>query len=68
MADRAFDRMFNDAQAREVAAEEAYFASLPKKRTAADDEDDLRKTAAPMTAADAMSRILLAWKDKDYFR
>lgn len=68
MADRAFDRMFNAAQAREAAAEEAYFAALPKKRSSADDEEDLRKAAAPMTAADAIARILLAWKDKDYFR
>ena len=68
MADRAFDRIFNEAAAREAAAEEAYFASVPKKRTAADDEEDLRKAAAPMTAADAIARILLAWKDKAYFR
>lgn len=37
-------------------------------RTAADDEEDLRHEAAPMTAADAIKRTLLAWKDKDYFR
>ena len=48
--------------------EEAYLNAQPKVRTAADDEEDLRKEAAPMTAADAIKRTLLAWKDKDYFR
>mmetsp|Transcript_14202 Transcript_14202/g.42894 ORF Transcript_14202/g.42894 Transcript_14202/m.42894 type:complete len:285 (+) Transcript_14202:496-1350(+) len=68
MADRAFDRLFNEAQAKERAVEEAYLAAQPKVRTAADDEEDLRHEAAPMTAADAIKRTLLAWKDKDYFR
>lgn len=68
MAGRAFDRLFNEAQAKERTVEEAYLASLPKVRTEADDEEDLRRAAAPMTAADAIARTLLAWKDKDYFR
>ncbi len=48
--------------------EEAYLQAQPKVRTTVDDEEDLRKEAAPMTAADAIKRTLLAWKDKDYFR
>ena len=55
-------------QAKERAMEEAYLATQPKVRTAADAEEDLRREAAPLTAADAIKRTLLAWKDKDYFR
>lgn len=55
-------------QTKERAVEEAYLASLPKVRTEADDEEDLRRAVAPMTAADGIARTLLAWKDKDYFR
>lgn len=55
-------------QTKERAIEEAYLASLPKVRTEADDEEDLRRAVAPMTAADGIARTLLAWKDKDYFR
>lgn len=68
MADRTFDRLFNEAQAKERAVEEAYLATLPTIHTEADDENILRRASAPMTAADGIARILLAWKDKDYFR
>ena len=57
-----------DQQAREAAAEEAHWAAQPKQRTTADAEAELRAAAEPMTAADAIDRILLAWKDRDYFR
>jgi hypothetical protein len=55
-------------QAKERAVEEAYLATLPTIHTEADDENILRRASAPMTAADGIARILLAWKDKDYFR
>lgn len=34
----------------------------------ASEEEGLRKLSSGMTAADAIKRILLAHKDKDYFR
>ena len=37
-------------------------------RAQADEEEELRKSSTNMTAADAIKRILLAAKDKDYFR
>lgn len=43
-------------------------AARPRERTAADEEAELRELAAPMAAGDAIERMLLAWKDRDYFR
>lgn len=40
-------------------------ALLPPQASA---EDELRKMTSGMTAGDAIKRILLAAKDKDYFR
>ena len=37
-------------------------------RTAADEEAELRAAAAPMAVSDAIQRMLLAWRDRDYFR
>ena len=37
-------------------------------RTAADEEADLRAAPTPMAVSDAIQRMLLAWKDRDYFR
>lgn len=118
MADRAFERMFAEASAREAAAEvrlcpsssfikprprcaesgglhadfgiacaptqlssaasqclvrmsmqAEYERRRPNKKSAIEDEEAaLRKAADPMTVADAIKRILLAWRDRDYFR
>lgn len=43
-------------------------AARPRERTAADEEAELRELEAPMAAGDAIERMLLAWKDRDYFR
>ena len=43
-----------------------YKAAQP--RTAADEEAELRAAAAPMAVSDAIQRMLLAWRDRDYFR
>ncbi len=37
-------------------------------RTAANEEAELRAAAAPMAVSDAIQRMLLAWRDRDYFR
>lgn len=41
---------------------------LPAALSQASEEDELRKLTTGMTAGDAIKRILLAAKDRDYFR
>ena len=43
-------------------------AARPRERTVADEEAELREVEAPMATGDAIERMLLAWKDRDYFR
>ncbi len=43
-------------------------AARPRERTEADEEAELRAAATPMAVSDAIQRMLLAWKDRDYFR
>ena len=54
--------------AAQEAALKAMEAARPRERTEADEEADLRAAAAPMAVSDAIQRMLLAWKDRDYFR
>lgn len=61
-------RLLNGGDAPQERIIAAYEAARPRERTAADDEADLREVAAPMAAGDAIERMLLAWKDRDYFR
>ncbi len=70
MAENAFDRAFNKAlSGRNLEVEE-----LTKRRPMSEAEktaketEALRSTSAPMSADDAIKRMLLADRDKDYFR
>ncbi|KAH7622465.1 putative DnaJ-like protein subfamily C member 8 [Nannochloris sp. 'desiccata'] len=68
MADRAFERLFTQAA---VETEETFEREDPehrKQKRQRTVEDQLRKMTDDMTAKDAIQRILLADKDRDYFR
>jgi hypothetical protein len=61
MAERLVNRAFNAAAAAQEPA--------PRPEAAEPSQDDLlRANEAPMQAGDAIARILLAKKDKDWFR
>ena len=67
--DRLFERAFNQA----AASANAELDRHERKRKAAepdeaDEEEALRNMATPMERQDAIQRVLLADKDKDYFR
>jgi DnaJ family protein C protein 8 len=68
MADRAFDRIFSQAVAAVGEQCEAEDPERQRERRQASAEDGMRRMTAGMTAADAITRILLADRDKDYFR
>jgi hypothetical protein len=64
--DRAFERAFTKVHAGVAAA-----IPDPEAKQAAkvqSEEDRLRQETAPITAADAVQRIALAFRDGDYFR
>jgi hypothetical protein len=67
--DRLFDKAFSRAAA---GLERAVEGEDPqRKRPRVDEVDEearLRQASNPMNVADAIQRILLAEKDKDYFR
>lgn len=66
MGERLINRVFNQAlTADQRAAQEQDAQRSKAKRTA---DDDVRDTCTPMQASDAIKRILLAKKDKDWFR
>ncbi|KAK9815590.1 hypothetical protein WJX72_006442 [[Myrmecia] bisecta] len=66
MADRAFERAFNQALAGHNQDKEV--STSGRREVTVNPEEELRKTATPMHVDDAISRMLLAAKDKDYFR
>lgn len=70
MTERAFDRAFNKALSRQKVAADKVEAQRPltDAEREAQEAQRLREDATPMTAADAIKRMLLADKDKDYFR
>lgn len=68
MADRAFERALHEASATASARHEAADPSRRQERARKAEEEELRKLDTGMTAGDAIKRILLAAKDKDYFR
>ncbi len=66
MAERLLDRRFNVLAAQaDVGTSEP---SVARERTKQDEEDALRKAGTPMDVQNAIARIQLAFKDKDYFR
>lgn len=68
MADRLFERVLNQATASAAAAAAAADPTVHAQKKQRTEEEELRKMNTGMTAADAIKRILLAYKDKDYFR
>lgn len=66
MAERLLERTFNALAAQADAGSTG--PSAPRQRTQLDEEDELRHTGAPMDVQNAIARILLAFKDKDFFR
>ncbi len=70
MADRLFERAFNRAAAANV-DEEAEQPLCSRKQTIKADAGapaPVTTAATPMQISDAIQRVLLADKDKDYFR
>ena len=68
MADRSFDRIFAEAAAAVESFQEANDPETEKRAKSKTQEEQLRATTANMTVSDAIKRILLAHKDRDYFR
>lgn len=70
MADNAFDRAFNRALLSKNLAEDRVRSGLPLSQAQKDakETEALRSETAPMKVDDAIKRMLLADKDKDYFR
>jgi hypothetical protein len=60
-------KVFNKLHSDHVRATDA-LEGATKPVALKSEEDILREKTTPMTLADCIPRILLAWKDKDYFR
>lgn len=70
MADKLFDRAFNKVLAHQRVAEVKAEAQRPltQQEIEAQETERLRAAETPMNVSDAIKRILLSEKDKDYFR
>lgn len=70
MAENAFDRAFNKVlSGRNLEVEkESRRRPLSDAEKQAKEQEALRSESAPMSVDDAIKRMLLADKDKDYFR
>ena len=66
MAERLLDRTFNRLAAQADPGSSG--AGEERERTKQDVDDELRRAAAPMDVQNAIARIQLAFKDKDFFR
>jgi hypothetical protein len=61
-------KAFNRLHAQVASAVESKDEDLQRKQKEKTEEEILREQTKPMTAADCVPRVLLAWKDRDYFR
>ena len=68
MSDRLFERLFSEAAAQAEAHLDAQDVEGHAQKRQRTEEDGLRRKTTDMTASDAIQRILLADKDRDYFR
>ncbi|PRW57043.1 Heat shock N-terminal [Chlorella sorokiniana] len=68
MADRIFERMLNQTAADVEAQHEQADPEAQRRKAQVSEEASLRKMTTGMTASDAIKRMLLAHKDRDYFR
>lgn len=66
MGSTSIDRVFHKAFSAQSQAEQA--AAQPRVKTKQDEEEELRHLASKMDASDAIQRMLLATRDKDFFR
>lgn len=68
MADRLFERAFNRAAAGSIHEEAERPIRPTKENIRSEAEATAAAAATPMQVSDAIQRVLLADKDKDYFR
>jgi hypothetical protein len=68
MGDRALDRNFAQAAAAVQKLQDSIDPDKQVERQQVGDDELMRRMTAGMTAGDAIKRILLAEKDRDYFR
>ena len=68
MAGRAFERFLAESAAAVEAAQQQLDGRVQAEAKRKAEEDALRKVEGGMSAGDAIQRILLAHKDRDYFR
>ena len=68
MADRAFERLFTQAGVQLESQHEEIDPEVRQRKRQRAEEEQLREIKGGMTAGDAIKRILLADKDRDYFR
>ena len=70
MGERLLDRAFNKALSQQRRADAKVEAERPLTdgERKVQEEEKVRQETAPMTGHDAIQRMLLAEKDKDYFR
>lgn len=70
MAEKAFDKAFNRVLLHQNLAEGQARSAKPltEAEKQAQETDALRSNTAPMRVQDAIKRMLLAEKDKDWFR
>ena len=70
MGEKALDRAFNRVLAKQRDAAEKMAVHRPKSKEEVEAEEaaKLRTSGTPMAVSDAIQRMLLAEKDKDYFR
>jgi len=68
MADRAFERIFAEASAAVESQQERLDPEKQKQKQKKNEESQIRSLMSSMTADDAIERILLAEKERDYFR
>lgn len=68
MSSKFLNRAFNKLNAEVEKVRQNADPEAGKRVQEKDAEQALREESAPMTAGDAIQRIILAWKDKDYFR
>lgn len=70
MADKLIERAFNKVLSQQKRADAKVEAERPLTETElrAQETERLRQDLTPMTAQDAIKRMILADKDKNYFR
>ena len=66
--EQVLGRAFNQSAAAVSRVQDDHDPVIKRRKVQRDEEHELRSLTSGMSAADAIKRILLAQKDKDYFR